>query len=157
MKRILFTNIKLYSSLFLAAVFAAGLCISGCKTTATKSLKSKEMKTKQGWLDNNTYLSYGYALADSNVILKNGKEPEEPEESCQRKATFNAKEKIIPAFMTNPNAKPGNVLRKKMAELLKIIEYGTVIKFEYNSDDKSCQCLLQIKKEDLRTMVEKVK
>lgn len=132
-------------------------CFSGCATTEkgkNSSQLEQDLEKKAGWIDKDTYLSFGYAKADEKASRK---AQETLEESCKRKAAFSGKGKIIPAFMSSPNAKPGPVIQKKMASLIYIIESGSVENFEYNPESGTCQCLIRIKKENLRSMVEDVK
>jgi hypothetical protein len=132
------------------------LSVSSCSKLGLKgnaSYEKKDLKQKEGWLGPDTYLSFGEANSDQVSIMKKG---EAKEDSCKRKASFDAKEKIIPSFMKSPKAKPPSELQRKMASILNIIETGQILEFNFNPEDESCRCLFQIKKEGLRSMVEEI-
>ncbi len=130
-----------------------------CKTAKDSSSRpqkkvqnTNKMKVQQGWQGNNEYWAYGESNADANPASNK----ETKQSSCKRRAVFEAKSSIIPAFMSSPNAKPSYNLKQKMTILLKIIENGEVVEFKYHPSTDRCRVLLKIEKPGLRSMVEDV-
>ncbi len=143
----------------IAAIVAIFLLTLSCRTgpvivppDSNLTTQTDALQKKEGWVDNSTYQSYGR----SNCAVHEQAKEENHQSCCRRKALFQARSNIIPAFMKSPNAKPSYELQKKMALLLKIIENGELVDFSYRDAQQGCSALVKIEKKGLRSMVEDI-
>lgn len=136
-------------------IFLTALIFISCKTTSTDSgnnIGKNDLAEKEGWYDRDTYYSYGEAKVDESAKVKK----ETLEDACRRRSIFNARNKIIPAFMNSPKAKPSYEIKQKMADLLKYIENSDLLEFKFNPAKNSCRVLIRVFSKDLRGMVEDI-